>query len=299
MGCAQHIADYTTPEGKSCYTATATAQTWDLSDACIGPQGAQINDFLYMCVGAGTMCPNSTCADHVSPATVRPAAEAPECSKYRRGACLAEPHCRWDGACFPALPPPTPPAPRTACQADKACIWQDNMCISSLADAQQCHASCAANLSGFMSQPPVQAMVKPGGACDQACAEVGPYNRRRQPQTTPQTTNSCTCENGTAATGAACTTDGAELCATCNNGFTLDRTACTVNICTCKNGMAATGAACTTDGAEGCATCNNGFTLDSTANKCTATDEPQTTPLTASQILTNERFDINPLQFRN
>ena len=112
MGCAQHIAGYTTPEGKSCYTATAGAQTWDLSDACIGPKSAQINNFLYMCVGAGTMCPNSTCADHVIRATVPPSEVcAPECSKYRRGACLAEPHCRWDGACFPALPPPPPRQP--------------------------------------------------------------------------------------------------------------------------------------------------------------------------------------------
>ena len=75
------------------------------------------------------------------------------------------------------LPGSPAPAPQAACQADKACLWQDKTCISNLADAQQCHASCAANLSGFMSQPPVQAMVKPGGACDQACAATGPYNQ--------------------------------------------------------------------------------------------------------------------------
>ncbi len=136
MGCAQYIADYANKNGKTCYTATAKEQTWDLSDDCIGSNGAQINNFVYMCMGTGSMCPNSNCGGKTG--------EVCEAARQPSG--------------------------------EKACIWRDNTCLSNLADAPQCFASCAANLSGFTSQPSVQAMVQqPGGACDQACAVVKPY----------------------------------------------------------------------------------------------------------------------------
>ena len=40
--------------------------------------------------------------------------------------------------------------------------------------------------------------------------------------------NTCTCENGVATTGADCTTDAASMCASCDDGFTIngDDTAC-------------------------------------------------------------------------
>ena len=40
--------------------------------------------------------------------------------------------------------------------------------------------------------------------------------------------NECTCDDGTAASGAACTQDGASICASCGDGFTItcDKTAC-------------------------------------------------------------------------
>ena len=40
--------------------------------------------------------------------------------------------------------------------------------------------------------------------------------------------NVCSCSNGVKASGAACVTDGAKMCASCNNGFKLrlDKTAC-------------------------------------------------------------------------
>ena len=41
--------------------------------------------------------------------------------------------------------------------------------------------------------------------------------------------NTCTCENGVAATGAQCTEDGAVICISCNDNFTLDGNTCNLN----------------------------------------------------------------------
>ena len=41
--------------------------------------------------------------------------------------------------------------------------------------------------------------------------------------------HTCTCENGVAATGAQCTEDGAEICISCNDNFTLDGNTCNLN----------------------------------------------------------------------
>ena len=80
----------------------------------------------------------------------------------------------------------------------------------------------------------------------------------------------CSCTNGVAATGAACTSDGAK-CVSCDTGWTLSSDACVENTCTCTNGNGATGANCTSDGAK-CASCDTGWTLSSDAcveNTCT------------------------------
>ena len=69
----------------------------------------------------------------------------------------------------------------------------------------------------------------------------------------------CTCSNGSPATGSACTSDGAK-CASCNTGYFLSGTTCAAYTCTCSNGTPATGSACTSDGAK-CASCNNGYGL--------------------------------------
>jgi len=78
--------------------------------------------------------------------------------------------------------------------------------------------------------------------------------------------NNCTCTDGSAATGTNCTTDGDEICASCNPGYTLRSNVCEANNCTCTGGSAATGTNCTTDGDEICASCNPGYTLR--ANVC-------------------------------
>eukprot|EP00798_Chlamydomonas_sp_ICE-L_P031888 gene31888-6193_t len=71
--------------------------------------------------------------------------------------------------------------------------------------------------------------------------------------------NVCTCGDGSAATGTACTTDRASLCASCNAGYHPEGNTCVANACTCGSGPAATGAACTTDGAVLCTGCNAGY----------------------------------------
>lgn len=101
MACATHIADFTTKEGMSCFQGTANQQMWNLNDEC----SEKLNNWLYMCHGAGSMCDASI----------------------------------------------------------------------KLADPAACIKQCAANLSGFTQQPAVLAMVQPGGACDKACADIGPY----------------------------------------------------------------------------------------------------------------------------
>jgi hypothetical protein len=48
--------------------------------------------------------------------------------------------------------------------------------------------------------------------------------------------NTCTCSGGTAATGAACTSNGAALCASCNAGYTKDGNACQADAVPSNNG---------------------------------------------------------------
>ena len=45
----------------------------------------------------------------------------------------------------------------------------------------------------------------------------------------------------------------------------------TVNTCTCPNGTPASGAKCVKDGGETCAECNTGWTLNQNSSKCTGT----------------------------
>ena len=85
--------------------------------------------------------------------------------------------------------------------------------------------------------------------------------------------SSCTCPNGTPATGAACTSDGAVICASCGTGHHLsaDGSSCVLShTCTCLNGTPPTGAACTSDGAAICASCGTGHHLSAAGDSCEA-----------------------------
>ena len=97
------------------------------------------------------------------------------------------------------------------------------------------------------------------------------------------TQNVCSCTNGVAATGTACTTNGTNTCSSCTDEYynigdtctgcatcgtgTRETTACssssnrvcTQNVCSCTNGTEATGTACTTHGANICLTCSSGY----------------------------------------
>jgi hypothetical protein len=69
---------------------------------------------------------------------------------------------------------------------------------------------------------------------------------------------SCTCENGEAATGSACTSDGTK-CASCNEGYDLGGGSCVERSCACENGEAATGRDCPDYVFAKCMSCNDGY----------------------------------------
>jgi len=95
--------------------------------------------------------------------------------------------------------------------------------------------------------------------------------------------NTCSCANGTIATGAACTTDGANICTSCNTGFyksgnncvrckscgvgehetrscnTNHDRQCTRNQCNCTDGIGASGANCPRHGDWKCAICKSNY----------------------------------------
>ena len=104
------------------------------------------------------------------------------------------------------------------------------------------------------------------------------------------TSNTCSCTNGAAATGAACTSNGANICTSCSSEYyktgntctgcrsgcgagTRETTACsyaanrvcTSNTCSCSNGVKATGTACTSNSANICTSCNSGYHLSGTS----------------------------------
>merc|ERR1712066_132912 len=76
--------------------------------------------------------------------------------------------------------------------------------------------------------------------------------------------NTCTCPNGSPKTGAACTTNNAAMCESCNKRFMInaDETACPENPCTCTHGTPTTGSLC------GCTECDTGFVLNAEKNAC-------------------------------
>ena len=120
-----------------------------------------------------------------------------------------------------------------------ATLTDDDMCVEQCPE-QKRPASC------------------PDGVHERVRAKVCTANIRRV--CVPR----CACAHGEAANGAGCTDDGAEICATCDNGFHLTDGVCKLKVCTCKNGTAADGQSmprCSADGAEICATCDNGFHL--------------------------------------
>jgi len=72
--------------------------------------------------------------------------------------------------------------------------------------------------------------------------------------------DNCTCTGGTAATGAACTSDAGHICTACTDAhFHVNSSdkQCKQNVCVCPLGTAVTGADCTTHDATLCADCTN------------------------------------------
>ena len=79
-----------------------------------------------------------------------------------------------------------------------------------------------------------------------------------------------------ARTGAACPSNGALKCASCNKGFSIRSNGqCVQNVCTCPNGTPKTGTGCTAHGGVMCSKCNEDYNmpvvLDEDTGKCRAT----------------------------
>jgi len=84
--------------------------------------------------------------------------------------------------------------------------------------------------------------------------------------------NTCTCQHGTPAAGAACTANGRNICASCGAGFHKSGTSCKANTCTCRHGTPSAGAACKSNSAATRAKCQDGFHMNASAckqNVCT------------------------------
>jgi len=83
----------------------------------------------------------------------------------------------------------------------------------------------------------------------------------------PCKVNKCHCQYGTAAIGAACTADSANICSTCELGYYKSGDTCKKNKCDCPGGVGSIGALCPKNGTTHCASCNAG--LHQQGNVCT------------------------------
>eukprot|EP01047_Picozoa_sp_COSAG01_P010797 COSAG01_NODE_464_length_16617_cov_126.274428_2_plen_2436_part_00 len=89
--------------------------------------------------------------------------------------------------------------------------------------------------------------------------------------------NRCTCTNGNAATGLECTSNGANICASCRKGYVLVYGSCTKPVtCVCQHGTPATGNVCPTNGATMCSSCTTGHTLNVATGSCMKAAAPLT-----------------------
>ncbi|CAJ1335946.1 unnamed protein product, partial [Effrenium voratum] len=71
--------------------------------------------------------------------------------------------------------------------------------------------------------------------------------------------NLCTCNHGTAVSGASCDVHQKHECAACTDAnYELINGKCVYKICTCANGDRAEGSACPNHGAKKCAKCDGG-----------------------------------------
>ena len=75
--------------------------------------------------------------------------------------------------------------------------------------------------------------------------------------------NTCTCDNGTAATGSDCNPNGSEMCTDCNSGYSLSGGQCLATSCICPNGTPRNGECLRRDGEStiNCDSCNLGYVI--------------------------------------
>lgn len=171
-----------------------------------------------------------------------------------------------------------------SCNAQTACKWVDNM-------SPKCDDMCGrwdrALLEATDYAARNSAETKCTYATDSKCEAKWNGERKTCVPKTASATKVCTCSNGNPVPNTACTTNGANICASCKKGYyktgntctacpaghrqtsdTFAGSSCTANVCKCPNGNPVSTAACITHDAPICATCKKGYRKN--GNSCTA-----------------------------
>merc|ERR1711934_697222 len=119
---------------------------------------------------------------------------------------------------------------------------------------------CAKDYFSYLARSNKNCGCKPKGALKVTSSQTSDYYQFRD---CAAPANTCSCANGSPKTGAACTKNGAAMCASCKAGYAIstDKTKCLdVNPCAKNNGGCHTERKCTHSGGKAtCGTCSPGW----------------------------------------
>ena len=157
-------------------------------------------------------------------------------------------------------------------------------------NTQTCTACTSCGTGEYITGTKCDGLGDTNGQTCTGCATACGTGTRETTECTSDTNrvctqNECYCTDGAEATGDDCTTHGAHICESCDDGFFKNAdTKCepneeaatgggnsdSGNVCYCTNGVAAMGEACTTHGAHICESCNGGYyKIGNTCTACT------------------------------
>merc|ERR1712010_320343 len=119
---------------------------------------------------------------------------------------------------------------------------------------------CAKDYFSYLARSNKNCGCKPKGALKVTSSQTSDYYQFRD---CAAPANTCSCANGSPKTGAACTKNGAAMCASCKAGYAIstDKTKCLdVNPCAKNNGGCHAERKCTHSGGKAtCGTCSPGW----------------------------------------
>ena len=169
-----------------------------------------------------------------------------------------------------------------ACSSSSNRICTQNTCTCNSGNTAATGADCVVHLANICSSCSINFAKTNDGSCTRCRTSCGMDSS----SDLSCTQNTCVCQNGIKATGAACTLVNAHiclncfggfylngktclLCLTCKNGFrettpcsSSSNRVCAQNICSCSNGIAATGSFCTFHTSNVCVSCSTGYYKD-------------------------------------